>query len=245
MRVVVVGGGFGGMASAARLAKLGHDVTLLERSGAAGRCGGDRRAGGLRLGRRAAHHAAARGDPRPVPQVRPALGEGGRRAGAARADPGAPLRGPDLGAAPRRVPHRTEGGVRRARERARRHLDRVRRRVRRGLGRAASSLLRGPVAARRPAARGRHVPRRSRDHAQAAAPQLPRRPAGDDRRPSTPGRRTRHAQRAVVGRAWSLISSRASGCGPYRAGWPGSRPRWSNGWRPAASPCSRTTPWST
>jgi phytoene dehydrogenase-like protein len=31
MRVVVVGGGFGGLACAARLAKLGHDVTLLER----------------------------------------------------------------------------------------------------------------------------------------------------------------------------------------------------------------------
>ena len=31
-RVVVVGGGFGGMASAARLAKLGHEVTLLEAS---------------------------------------------------------------------------------------------------------------------------------------------------------------------------------------------------------------------
>ncbi|RNM15944.1 phytoene desaturase family protein [Nocardioides pocheonensis] len=31
-RVVVVGGGFGGLASAARLAKLGHDVTLLEAS---------------------------------------------------------------------------------------------------------------------------------------------------------------------------------------------------------------------
>jgi phytoene dehydrogenase-like protein len=30
-RVVVVGGGFGGLASAARLAKLGHDVTVLER----------------------------------------------------------------------------------------------------------------------------------------------------------------------------------------------------------------------
>ena len=29
-RVVVVGGGYGGLASAARLAKLGHDVTLLE-----------------------------------------------------------------------------------------------------------------------------------------------------------------------------------------------------------------------
>ncbi|GEP37102.1 phytoene desaturase [Nocardioides psychrotolerans] len=31
-QVVVVGGGFGGLASAARLAKLGHDVTLVERS---------------------------------------------------------------------------------------------------------------------------------------------------------------------------------------------------------------------
>jgi phytoene dehydrogenase-like protein len=31
VRVAVVGGGFGGLASAARLAKLGHDVTLLER----------------------------------------------------------------------------------------------------------------------------------------------------------------------------------------------------------------------
>lgn len=32
MRVVVIGGGYGGMATAARLAKLGHQVTLLERS---------------------------------------------------------------------------------------------------------------------------------------------------------------------------------------------------------------------
>ena len=31
-RVVVIGGGFGGMAAAARLAKLGHEVTLVERS---------------------------------------------------------------------------------------------------------------------------------------------------------------------------------------------------------------------
>ena len=37
-RVVVVGGGFGGLASAVRLAKLGHEVTLLERSRDPGRC---------------------------------------------------------------------------------------------------------------------------------------------------------------------------------------------------------------
>lgn len=35
-RVVVVGGGFGGMAAAARLAKLGHEVTLVEASGRLG-----------------------------------------------------------------------------------------------------------------------------------------------------------------------------------------------------------------
>ena len=35
-RVVVVGGGFGGLASAVRLAKLGHEVTLLERLGTLG-----------------------------------------------------------------------------------------------------------------------------------------------------------------------------------------------------------------
>ena len=31
-RVVVIGGGFGGLASALRLAKLGHDVTLVEQA---------------------------------------------------------------------------------------------------------------------------------------------------------------------------------------------------------------------
>jgi glycine/D-amino acid oxidase-like deaminating enzyme len=30
MRVVVVGGGYGGLAVSVRLAKLGHDVTLVE-----------------------------------------------------------------------------------------------------------------------------------------------------------------------------------------------------------------------
>lgn len=35
-RVVVIGGGFGGMATAARLAKLGHQVTLLEQSAQTG-----------------------------------------------------------------------------------------------------------------------------------------------------------------------------------------------------------------
>lgn len=35
-RIAVIGGGFGGLASAARLAKLGHDVTLFEQSGRLG-----------------------------------------------------------------------------------------------------------------------------------------------------------------------------------------------------------------
>jgi UDP-galactopyranose mutase len=36
MRIVVIGGGFGGLASALRLAKLGHDVTLVEHSATLG-----------------------------------------------------------------------------------------------------------------------------------------------------------------------------------------------------------------
>ena len=35
-RVVVIGGGYGGLAAAARLAKLGHEVTLLERAAETG-----------------------------------------------------------------------------------------------------------------------------------------------------------------------------------------------------------------
>ncbi len=47
-RVVVVGGGLGGLASAARLAKLGHEVVLLERTGRLGGCLGDVRDGAYR-----------------------------------------------------------------------------------------------------------------------------------------------------------------------------------------------------
>jgi phytoene dehydrogenase-like protein len=44
-RVVVVGGGFGGLASALRLAKLGHEVTLVERSATVGGALAEVRAG--------------------------------------------------------------------------------------------------------------------------------------------------------------------------------------------------------
>ncbi|MDF1603053.1 FAD-dependent oxidoreductase [Nocardioides sp. YIM 152315] len=44
-RVAVVGGGFGGLAAALRLAKLGHDVTLLERSATLGGALAEVRAG--------------------------------------------------------------------------------------------------------------------------------------------------------------------------------------------------------
>ena len=82
-RVVVVGGGFGGLAAAARLAKLGHDGDPGRAVGAswAARCPlvSD---GRLHLGRRADVDAAARRDPRPVPQVR-SSGRAGAGAGAA------------------------------------------------------------------------------------------------------------------------------------------------------------------
>ena len=81
MRVVVVGGGFGGMAVAARLAKLGHEVTAARARAAARRRAGAGRAGRVHLGRRADVHAAARGRARPVPQVRT---PGGARARAGR-----------------------------------------------------------------------------------------------------------------------------------------------------------------
>lgn len=48
MRIVVVGGGFGGMAAAARLAKLGHDVVVFEASDRLGGAIGYVEAGGFR-----------------------------------------------------------------------------------------------------------------------------------------------------------------------------------------------------
>ena len=78
-RVVVVGGGFGGLATAARLAKLGHDVTLA-RGGPTGSAApsGYVEQDGFRWDAGPTSHAAAGRDPRPVPQVRAAAGEGGR-----------------------------------------------------------------------------------------------------------------------------------------------------------------------
>ena len=91
-RVVVVGGGLAGSASAVRLAKLGHEVTLVESRPDGRRRRRVRRAGRLPLGRRARRDRAAGGAARPLPQVRPPAGARARpRPGrpAARA----PLRG--------------------------------------------------------------------------------------------------------------------------------------------------------
>ena len=102
-RVVVIGGGFGGLASAARLAKLGHDVVLVERLPEARRRPRHRGAGRFRLGQRSDHDPVARRGPRPLPQVRPPPGARGRP-GPAGGDPRPPLRGRHLGHAARRVP---------------------------------------------------------------------------------------------------------------------------------------------
>ena len=91
-RVVVIGGGYGGLASAARLAKIGHDVTLLE--------------AGPRLGGAVGYveQDGFRWDSGPTSTLLPAVlrdlfrksgraaGEGGR-AGPGRAGAPAPLRG--------------------------------------------------------------------------------------------------------------------------------------------------------
>ena len=96
-RVVVIGAGFGGLAAAVRLAKLGHEVTLLERSGSLGGALSEVPPGRFRLGRGTDVHPAAGGAPRPVPQVRPAAGARARP-GAARPGARAPLRGRHLAA---------------------------------------------------------------------------------------------------------------------------------------------------
>ncbi|WP_238473747.1 FAD-dependent oxidoreductase [Nocardioides cavernaquae] len=76
-RIAVIGGGFGGLASAARLAKLGHDITLLERGkhlGGAVSTIGPRASRGSRPDL----DAPACRDPGPVPQVGPTPREGAR-----------------------------------------------------------------------------------------------------------------------------------------------------------------------
>ena len=71
-RVVVIGGGFGGMAAAARLAKLGHEVTLLERAAHLGGALTTEELDGFAWDAGPTHDAPAGGHPRPVPQVRAA-----------------------------------------------------------------------------------------------------------------------------------------------------------------------------
>ena len=75
-RVVVIGGGFGGLASALRLAKLGHERHPGRASAELGGAlvAGHRRR--LRVGRRSRHTLLPGGGPRPVPQDRTPAGAG-------------------------------------------------------------------------------------------------------------------------------------------------------------------------
>ena len=118
-RVVVVGGGFGGLASrrpAGQARPRGHPRRAFA---VAGRRADVRVRGRVHLGRRPVVDAAARRHPRPVPQVRPA-GGARARARAAAGDPRAPLRGRLVGEAARRLAGRPDRRARRARPGARR-----------------------------------------------------------------------------------------------------------------------------
>ena len=150
-RVVVVGGGFGGMAAAARLAKLGHDVTLLERSPRLGGAMSPVSENGFTWDAGPTSTAGARRRPRPLPQVGPAA-RGRARSGAraARSDPRASVRGRHVGPGDRWISGGAARGLRGDGHGARSAVGRLRRLVRRRLGGAAAALLRG--------ARGRRTP---------------------------------------------------------------------------------------
>ncbi len=183
-RVVVVGGGFGGMAAAARLAKLGHEVTLLERSPQLG--------GSLApISEDGFTWDAAPASTLMPAVVRDLFRKSGRPLEAelgVELEPLDPIREhrfEDLTSV------RVTGGsraaqlvrLRRAGQGPRSAVGRLRRLVRRRLGGAAAPLLRGAVDARRAAPRGGRPARDPRDAAQAVATDLPRRPPGDRRRP--------------------------------------------------------------
>ena len=90
-RVVVVGGGFGGTAAAARLAKQGHDVTLVERRDRLGGALGFVERDGFRWDAGPTATALPAVAARPVPQVRTAP-RARARPGPRGADARAPLR---------------------------------------------------------------------------------------------------------------------------------------------------------
>ena len=220
-RVVVVGGGFGGLASAARLAKLGHEVTLVERSASVG--------GALSF----ASEDGFAWDAGPTSTLLPAVIRDLFRKS------GRPLEGElDLEPLPEIREHRFEDGTSvrlpggsRARPARARSTSSARGLGQRWVDYVASyaddweTLRRGylevpwdPDAA---AARAGRAARQPRDAAQAAAS----RTFKDDRLRLVAGHRVRRrgprpAQRAGLARASRRTSSSGSARGRSPAGWP-------------------------
>ena len=235
-RAVVVGGGFGGMAAAARLAKLGHEVTLLERSSGLGGALTTEHLDGFAwdagpsstllpavirdLFRKSGRPLEREVDLVPLDLVREHRFEDGSRVrlpGGSRAAQLAAFDelGPGLGAA----------------------VGRPRGVVRRCVGGAAQGVVRATVRRRGRPPRADRPARRARVAAQAAAPGVLRRAAAARRRPR-PGRWT--ATTCATCRCTpgsTSTSSSASAPGPSPAAWPRSAPRWPSASPPAASPC--------
>ena len=172
-RVIVIGAGLAGLATAVRLAKLGHQVTVCEeRSGSAARSAGSRPT--VLLGRRSSQYYAPGRAPRPVPQERPADREPGAT-GAHHRTAAAPVRRRVDPRPAGRRPCRPGGGVDGpGRGEGRAAVDLARRRIRRDLADPPQDLARTTPAG--------PPPTQGDPRAQALAVAAARRPAEPRRR---------------------------------------------------------------
>ncbi len=231
-RVVVVGGGFGGLASAVRLAKLGHEVTLVERSPSLGGALTFESEDGFAwdagpsytllpavirdLFRKSGRPVERELDLEPLPEIREHRFEDGSSVKL----PGRLAGSPDRRAG-------------RARQGARPAVGGPRGVVLRPVGDAAPRLPRGPLGPRAPPPRAGGAAGQPRGAPQTAEEGLQGRAAAADRRAPVRRRGARPAQRALLARRDGVRRAAVRCVGdPRRHGASRERP-WRGAWRRA------------